>query len=69
VTQKCLRYAANAFVDFIVFYDEWHLHIERLKKKNKKKEKKVFQSVWIAIIVSIHQTALSFAICTFRLFA
>lgn len=28
MTQKCLGYDGNAFIDFIVFYYERHLHIE-----------------------------------------
>lgn len=50
MTQKCLEYDGNAFVDFIVSYDKWHLH-------NKSKS---FQYHRLSgLHCSIHQTELS----------
>lgn len=47
VTQKRLEYDANAFIGFIVSYDEWHLHIQIKKEKLS-----ISLSVWDC---SIHQ--------------
>lgn len=48
MTQKRLGYDGNAFIGFIVFYYEWHLHIEN----------KTF-SIAVCLRRSIHQTELS----------